>query len=91
MADEEMIVARIGGDEFIVMSPNKNVLEVEQYIEKVYLGMEQFSKDLPFSPIRISIGYEYSPSSYGIMRQLFSKADQKMYKNKKMKKMFIGS
>lgn len=90
-ADDEMIVARIGGDEFIVMIPHKNSFEVEQYIKNVCLEMKEFSDTLPFSPIHISIGYEYSLSSYGVMRQLMNKADQKMYKNKKMKKMLVGS
>lgn len=90
-ADKEMIVARIGGDEFAVIIPDKCALEVEQYIEKVHSEMNGISNSLPFSPIRVSIGYEYSPSSYGVMRQLFNKADQKMYKNKKIKKMLIGS
>ncbi|MEK5078873.1 sensor domain-containing diguanylate cyclase [Solibacillus sp. FSL W7-1436] len=88
-ADEEMIVARIGGDEFIVVMPHKNSFEVEQYIEKVRLEMKEFSNLSPFSPIQISMGYEYAPSSYGVMRQLLNKADQKMYKNKKMKKMLV--
>ncbi|MER2030889.1 MAG: sensor domain-containing diguanylate cyclase [Solibacillus sp.] len=90
-ADEEMIVARIGGDEFIVIIPHKNNFEVEQYIKNVRSEMKESSNSLPFSPIHISIGYEYSSSSYGEMRQLFNKADQKMYNNKKMKKMLIGS
>ena len=34
-ADEEMIVARIGGDEFAILLPNTSVSQVEQYIEKV--------------------------------------------------------
>lgn len=88
-ADEEMIVARVGGDEFIVLMPHKDNFEVEQYIENVCSKMREFSNTLPFSPIHISIGYEYSPSSYGVMRQLLNKADQKMYKNKKMKKVLI--
>ena len=86
-ADDEMIVARIGGDEFIVMLPHKNNFEVEQYIKNVCSEMKELSDYLLFSPIQISIGYEYSPSSFGVMRQLMNKADQKMYKNKKVKKM----
>lgn len=90
-ADDEMIVARIGGDEFIIMMPHKDNVEVEQYIKNVCAEMKEFSNTLPFSPIHISVGYEYSPSSYGVMRQLMNTADQKMYKNKKMKKTVIGS
>lgn len=85
-ADKEMIVARIGGDEFAILLPNASVLQVEQYIKSVREKMERDYRDYPFSKIQISIGYEYSDSSYGVMEHLFNEADAKMYKNKREKK-----
>lgn len=40
-ADEKMIVARIGGDEFAIIIPDANVLEIEQYIHNVQIKMER--------------------------------------------------
>ena len=53
--------------------------------------MQRDDENLPFSPIDISIGYEYSTSSYGVMESLLNEADAKMYKNKKMKKTLLTS
>lgn len=86
-ADNDMLIARIGGDEFSILIPNKSVLQVEQYIKNIEMKMKKDYEDLPFSSIKISIGYEYSDSSYGVMEQLFSQADAKMYKNKKKRKL----
>lgn len=86
-ADNDMLIARIGGDEFSILIPNKSVLQVEQFLKNVEMKMQKDYKDLPFSSIKISIGYEYSNSSYGVMEQLFSQADAKMYINKKKRKL----
>ena len=88
-ANEEMIVARIGGDEFAILIPNVSVPEVEQYIQNVQEKMQSDYGHLPFSCIQISIGYKYTQSSYGIMDHLLSEADANMYKNKKTKKICL--
>ena len=88
-ADQEMIVARIGGDEFAILLPNTSVSQVEQYIKNVQEKMQRDHGNLPFSPIHISIGYEYCLSSYGVMERLLHKADANMYKNKKLKKTLL--
>lgn len=85
-ADKDMIVARIGGDEFAVLIPHADVSQVERYIEKVKTTLQQTDGNLPFSPIRMSVGYAHAKSSYGVMDQLFSKADIKMYQEKNMNK-----
>lgn len=85
-ADEEMIIARIGGDEFSILLPNGTVSQVERYIKNVRQKMLRVDGNSPFLPIQISIGYEYSNSSFGVMEHLLNKADRYMYKDKKMKK-----
>lgn len=82
----ETIVARIGGDEFAVLMANASISQVEQFIRNVRDEMEKYREDLPFFPIKISIGYAFSKSSIGIMEQLLNDADDNMYKNKKTKK-----
>ena len=85
-ADEEMIVARIGGDEFAILLPNASILQVEQYIKNVQEKMHRDYANYPFSTIQISIGYEYCCSSYGVMEHLLNEADANMYKIKNMKR-----
>ena len=85
---KNMIVARIGGDEFAIIIPNASVSQVEQYLKRVNESMQREYQNSPFSSIKMSIGYEYGHSSYGMMEHLLSKADNKMYKNKKEKNIF---
>lgn len=59
---------------------------VERYIKNVRQKMLRVDGNSPFLPIQISIGYEYSNSSFGVMEHLLNKADRYMYKDKKMKK-----
>jgi diguanylate cyclase (GGDEF)-like protein/PAS domain S-box-containing protein len=87
-ADDEMVVSRMGGDEFVILLPNTSVLQVEQYINNVQEKMRHSYEHFPFSRIEISFGYAYSDSSYGMMNDLFTKADANMYKNKKLKRIF---
>lgn len=83
---KEMILARIGGDEFAILIPNATVQQVEQYIHQIQKNMQQRSGKLPFFPIQMSIGYSHADSSYGVMEHLLNKADANMYVNKKNKK-----
>lgn len=85
LIEKEMIVARIGGDEFAILMPNSSLKEVENYVEKIQRSLKNSS----FSSIQMSIGYEHSDCSYGVMDQLLGEADAKMYENKKMKKLDI--
>jgi len=85
-AEKDAIVARIGGDEFAILMSNACTQYTELYLKKVQEKMQRDYENLPFSPIQVSIGYEFGNSSYGVMEHLLSEADAKMYKNKKMKK-----
>lgn len=90
-ADEQTIVARLGGDEFAVLLANVSNSQVEQYIKNIQVEMNLASEDKQFSLIKASIGYAYSTSSKGVMEQLLSEADAKMYENKKAKKSSMHS
>lgn len=88
-ATKEMTTARIGGDEFAIIFPHASRSEVEDYIETIQAMMQIENRNLPYSTIKISIGYASSNSSYGTMEHLLHKADTIMYENKKMKKQII--
>jgi len=79
---EEIVIARIGGDEFIVLLEN---VTKDEIIDK-YSGLQQSMKDInkcnEMLPMKASIGWAYSPTSLGIMDTVFKKADIMMYKNK---------
>lgn len=85
-ADEETIIARIGGDEFYLLLPNKTLIEAQQYIEKVQQEMQSEYNQYAFKTINMSVGYAYSENCFNRMDVLLSKADSAMYAQKKKKK-----
>lgn len=88
-ANQDMIIARIGGDEFAILMPNVDVPQVEHYINNVQHELQRGRDNLAFSTIKLSIGYAYSESSSGMMEQLLSQADAVMYQNKRKKKVLL--
>jgi len=84
-AGKNMIVSRIGGDEFAVLMPNSTEMDVKEYIYRVQGKIKEIEGDFPF-PINVSIGYKCCESSKGSMLQLLREADKEMYQIKKMKK-----
>lgn len=85
-AKEEMMIARVGGDEFTILLPKATELKVQEYIEAIQKNLQEGEKGMPFFPVQLSIGYVFSQTSYGVMEQLLNEADAKMYKQKNAKK-----
>ncbi|SHG81933.1 sensor domain-containing diguanylate cyclase [Ornithinibacillus halophilus] len=84
--DENIVVARIGGDEFAILLANVTTAEIEEYIKKIRDEMKFNDESKPYTPIQLSIGYAYSQSSIGVMEKLLGEADAEMYKDKNGKK-----
>ena len=86
---KEDVVARIGGDEFIVILPNVDLDENQSIIDRIDLGINQFNSSLIdddlYRPISLSLGYAVIKG--GSLAEGYKKADQAMYKNKQKKKM----
>jgi diguanylate cyclase (GGDEF)-like protein len=85
-SNDEVVVARIGGDEFAILLSNTNPSQIESFLEKVKNEIEIFNNHhCDVFKIKFSTGYAYNHSSLGKMEELFVDADNKMYdeKNKK--------
>lgn len=75
---EQDVIARIGGDEFVVM-----ILEADELAaEEVVCRLEQ---DFVKHQVRASIGYDVRHPTHGIIHA-WNHADRKMYANKMMRK-----
>ncbi|QCR34253.1 sensor domain-containing diguanylate cyclase [Lysinibacillus sp. SGAir0095] len=85
-ANEEMIIARIGGDEFAILLPNVVEEDVVTFINKVIQNLNYHNTFNESLPIHMSIGYSYIPSSIRNMECLYSEADHQMYTAKNAKK-----
>ncbi len=80
------IVARWGGDEFIMAAPNTNAEEAE----KILVRIEQAASSCSLEgdrTLQLSAGYALYPEDGSTLQELMQKADERMYARKKeMKK-----
>lgn len=85
------IIARIGGDEFVVLTLEIQKTKGENFYERLHksLGVFNQSKQLPFN-ISLSAGWSYyNPKAPESIKNLLKKADHLMYINKMKKKIKI--
>lgn len=73
-------VARIGGDEFIVMLPNTNAAQTQAVIERINAAIaKETGDDLALSA---SIGFAVKTNLSENMNDIFKQAEDMMYRNK---------
>lgn len=85
-SSEEIIVARIGGDEFVLLVENQTKEEVKQLVQTITEKIHMNNQNSDQTKIHLSIGYSYSNHSIGKMTKLFTEADQWMYQQKNERK-----
>ena len=84
------IIARIGGDEFVVLSNEFSKEKNGILINRLQLNQDAFNKKR-IQPFRLSLSkgaVYYNPKSPSTVVELLSKADALMYINKEIKKKF---
>ncbi|MEN6350177.1 MAG: PAS domain S-box protein [Syntrophomonas sp.] len=77
---KEDIVARWGGDEFIILLPRTDQKSASKICERIFNISDSMS-DLPI-PISISLGLSSRSADPLEMRELIKEAEDKMYRNK---------
>jgi len=83
---DEGIVARVGGDEFAILLPDKSKAEVEETCRRLRTVFNKHIRDNPGLPLSISIGSAVSSEEFPDMRSLYREADNHMYREKLRRK-----
>jgi diguanylate cyclase (GGDEF)-like protein/PAS domain S-box-containing protein len=80
----EDVVARWGGDEFVVILPKTSMKEALSILERVNIALERAStKTMPLS---ISFGISTKKNVYKNISEVIKEAEDKMYRHKLIKK-----
>ncbi|WP_378956025.1 diguanylate cyclase domain-containing protein [Pelosinus sp. sgz500959] len=75
-------IARVGGDEFAILLPNKDQIEVENVCHKIRECVSQFRKDNLKIPMSISLGIGLRSQPEQSLYEVFKIADDNMYREK---------
>ncbi|WP_260858095.1 GGDEF domain-containing protein [Bacillus sp. FJAT-22090] len=78
------VVARWGGDEFIILVSNVQENFATNYVQKLQRELSEYSS-MTFSNVSASIGYAIYPQQGNSFQKLIKEADAKMYKEKRDK------
>jgi len=80
-------VARMGGDEFVMLIPGGSALELEDRIESMRHVVRKAGETTPEPcAISISIGVAVYPEDGADAEDLLAEADRRMYKSKRLRK-----
>ena len=74
------IIARIGGDEFVILLPQTSYEEAEKVVNRIYKSVENCYLDQIV--ISVSIGWDTKESVDQTIRDTFIKAEEHMYRKK---------
>lgn len=78
--DQYEVVARIDGDEFAILSPHKNAIQLQDYKDKLVL----LSQDIKIEniPVSLAIGFEILNDNDNDFDELLSRAEKQLYRHK---------
>lgn len=84
------MVARYGGDEFVVLFPNHE-LSAQSLRARLKEHLQALDFDGVVVPLNLSVGMAYFPVDGANLEELIAKADARMYEDKEAKKQYAIS
>lgn len=76
------IIARIGGDEFAILLPNKDMATLEKAYRRIHRAVNNFNKANNDLFLSLSVGYALGEKLHAIISDVFKAADNNMYQEK---------
>ena len=83
----EDIIARWGGDEFVVLLPQTKFKETEKIVKRIKQASKEASQNL--TPVSISLGYAVKKYSFQNIYMVLQKAEDNMYKEKSVERIKV--
>lgn len=81
--NDEVIVARVGGDEFTVILPLIGIARLEEAAKRIHTEIDLYNLGNPEIPLSMSIGTAFKQQNEATsIYDLFKRADNKMYRKK---------
>lgn len=77
------ILARIGGDEFVIIMPRTDREEGEAVLQRIEQELEEYNRQSSFPKISISFGLAIAESAAQTLAETYVEADRIMYTRKK--------
>ncbi|HHP51260.1 MAG TPA: diguanylate cyclase [Moorella mulderi] len=76
------MVARIGGDEFIILLPHTDSSQGYKILERLRKSLEQYNQENPHLPLSISFGLATAYNAEALLDYAYKRADDLMYREK---------
>lgn len=76
------ILARIGGDEFVVLLPRTDEITGKRILERIQLSIDKNNQEHPGLPLSVSFGMATADTPEQPLKEVYKKADDLMYQKK---------
>ena len=76
------VVARVGGDEFVILLPGSNAIEAETVARRINAALADYNEERPDLPLNISLGVSTTRNTTGGLAETMVEADARMYHEK---------